>query len=65
MVDELALMTYLKNELIIYPNPVNDVIVKKFEKSKGWLAKRISSENQIDKIANVIEERSIWQRYGL
>ena len=42
-----------------------DVIIKKFEKSKGWLAKRISSENQIDKIANVIEERSIWQRYGL
>ena len=39
--------------------------IKKFEKSKGWLAKRISSENQIDKIANVIEERSIWQRYGL
>ena len=43
----------------------DDVIIKKFEKSKGWLAKRISSENQIDKIANVIEERSIWQRYGL
>ena len=43
----------------------DDVIIKKFEKSKGWLAKRISSENQIDMIANVIEERSIWQRYGL
>jgi len=41
-----------------------DVIIKKFEKSKGWLAKRLSSENYIDSLSNVIEEKSIWQRYG-
>jgi len=43
-----------------------DVIIKKFEKSKGWLSRKLSSSaNQIDKLANVLEERSIWQRYGL
>ena len=40
------------------------VIIKKFEKTKGWLAKRLSSEEHIEKLINVVEERSIWQRYG-
>ena len=42
-----------------------DVIIKKFEKSKGWLSQKLSSsENQVDKIASILDERSIWQRYG-
>ena len=42
-----------------------DVVVKKFEKSKGWLAKKLSSsESHADQVINVLEERSIWQRYG-
>ena len=42
-----------------------DVIIKKFEKSKGWLSRKLSSSaNQVDHFANVLEERSIWQRYG-
>ena len=42
-----------------------DVVVKKFEKSKGWLAKKLSSsEYQTEKLINILEERSIWQRYG-
>ena len=42
-----------------------DVVIKKFEKSKGWLSKKFSSShNQIDQFANILEERSIWQRYG-
>ena len=42
-----------------------EVIIKKFEKSKGWLAKRLSSsEDHADKLISIIEERSIWQRYG-
>jgi len=42
-----------------------DVVIKKFEKSKGWLSKRLSSSsNQMDQLANILEERSIWQRYG-
>ena len=43
-----------------------DVIIKKFEKSKSWLSKKLSSSNdQIDQVANILEEKSIWQKYGL
>jgi signal peptide peptidase SppA len=43
----------------------DDVVIKKFEKAKGWLSKKLSSSNaQINELANIIEERSIWQRYG-
>ena len=41
-----------------------DVVIKKFQKEKGWLAKRLSSESNVDQVMSVIEERSIWQRYG-
>ena len=42
-----------------------DVIIKKFEKSKGWLSQKLSSSNnQLDQIASILDERSIWQRYG-
>ena len=41
-----------------------DVIIKKFEKTKGWLSQKLSSSNQIDQFANILDERSIWQRYG-
>ena len=43
-----------------------DVVIKKFEKSKGWLGKKLSASNnnQIDQLASVLEERSIWQKYG-
>ncbi len=44
----------------------DDVVIKKFEKSKSWLSKKLSSSNDhIDQLANILEERSIWQRYGL
>ena len=42
----------------------NDVIIKKFEKQKGWIARKLSSESHTDKVISIIEERSIWQRYG-
>ena len=42
-----------------------DVIIKKFEKSKGWLSQKLSSSsNQVDQIASILDERSIWQKYG-
>ena len=44
----------------------DDVIIKKFEKSRGWLSQKLSSSNnQLDQLANILDERSIWQRYGL
>ena len=43
-----------------------DVVIKKFEKSKGWLSKKLSSSNnEINKFTNMLDERSVWQRYGL
>ena len=44
-----------------------DVVIKKLEKQKGFLAKKLSSslDNQIDNIASVIEERALWQKFGL
>ena len=43
-----------------------DVIIKKFEKQKSWISKKLSSsEENIEKITTILEERSIWQRYGL
>ena len=44
----------------------DDVIIKKFEKSKSWLSKKLSSSNdQVDQLANILDEKSVWQRYGL
>ena len=40
------------------------IIIKKFEKNKGWLAKKLSSKNNLDDAMSILEERSIWQRYG-
>merc|ERR1711904_490115 len=38
-----------------------DVTIKKFEKSKGWLSQKLSSSNnQVDQIASILDERSIW-----
>ena len=43
----------------------DDIVIKKFEKPKGWFSKKFSSSiNQVDQLANILEERSIWQRYG-
>ena len=44
----------------------DDLVIKKFEKTKSWLSQKLStSNNQIDQLANLLDERSIWQRYGL
>ena len=42
----------------------DDIIIKKFEKSKGWLARKLSSDSQVEMLINSIEEKSIWQKYG-
>jgi len=43
------------------------VIIKNFEKRKGFLAKKLSSSifNPLEKIIDLIEEKSIWQKFGL
>ena len=44
-----------------------DVIIKKLEKSKGFLEKKLSAsiDDQVDSIANILEERAQWQKFGL
>ena len=63
---ELGLVDGLGNaDQILKEKFGEDVEIKKFEKSKGWLAKKLSSsEYQTEKLINILEERSIWQRYG-
>jgi len=43
-----------------------DVVIKKFEKSKSWLSRKLSSsDDNIDQLTNMLEEKSVWQKYGL
>ena len=43
------------------------VIIKDFQKPKGFIARKLSSSTQdpIEKLANIIEEKSTWQKFGL
>jgi signal peptide peptidase SppA len=44
-----------------------EIVIKKLEKPKGFLAKKLSAslENQVDSIASLLEERVQWQKFGL
>ena len=63
---ELGLIDGIGNaEQILREKFGEEVLIKKFEKTKGWLAKKLStSEDHADKLVSILEERSIWQRYG-
>ena len=43
------------------------VNIKTFEKPKGFIARKLSSSTQdpVEKLVNIIEEKSMWQRFGL
>ena len=43
------------------------VIIKNFEKQKGFIAKKLSSSlnNPVEGLANILEEKSMWQKFGL
>ena len=43
------------------------VIIKTFEKPKGFIARKLSSSfpDPIEKLVNTIEEKSMWQKFGL
>ena len=43
-----------------------DIVIKRFEKAKSWLSRKLSSSTeQVDQFANILEEKSVWQKYGL
>ena len=64
---ELGLIDGLGNaDQILREKFGDEVEIKKFGKPKGWLAKKLSSSQEhADKLISILEERSIWQRYGL
>ncbi len=65
---KLGLIDGLGNaEQILREKFGEDVVIKKLEKQKSFIAKKLSSsiDNQIDNIASVIEERALWQKFGL
>ena len=43
------------------------VIIKNFEKPKGFIARKLSSSIQdpVDRLVNLVEEKSMWQKFGL
>ena len=43
------------------------VIIKNFEKQKGFIAKKLSSASKdpVDRLVNILEEKSVWQKFGL
>jgi len=43
------------------------IIIKNFEKPKGFIARKLSSSitDPVDRLANIIEEKSMWQKFGL
>ena len=43
------------------------VIIKNMEKPKGFIARKLSSsiQNPIDNLTNTLEEKSMWQKFGL
>ena len=44
-----------------------EVVIKKFEKQKSWLGRKLSAsvEGQLSNTLNSIEDKSAWQKFGL
>ena len=44
-----------------------EVVIKKFEKPKSWLGRKLSAsvDGQLSNTLNSIEEKSVWQKFGL
>ena len=56
----------LVNSHQILKKNLEDVVIKKFEKNRSWLSKKLSSSNNhVDQLSNILEEKSVWQKYGL
>ncbi len=44
-----------------------NIVIKKFERQKGFIAKKLSSsvDSQLENFLDSFQEKSLWQRYGL
>ena len=56
-----------KNSVLVVDDSFDKVIIKNFEKPKGFIARKLSSSihDPVDRLANIIEEKSMWQKFGL
>ena len=64
-VDAVKFQTFKTEKFVNDTDQLKYKRYKKFELTKGWLAKKLSSsEDHADKLISILEERSIWQRYG-
>ena len=65
---KLGLIDGLGNADQILKEKFGDKVkIKTFEKPKGFIARKLSSSTHdpIEKLVNIIEEKSMWQRFGL
>ena len=65
---ELGLIDGIGNADQVLKHKFGDkVIIKNFEKQKGFIAKKLSSsiKNPVDSLVNILEEKSMWQKFGL
>ncbi len=65
---ELGLVDGLGNADQILKEKFGDkVVIKNLEKPKGFIAKKLSSSisDPIDSFINILEEKSMWQKFGL
>ena len=65
---ELGLIDGLGNADQVLKEKFGDkVVIKNLEKPKGFIAKKLSSsiKDPIDSFANILEEKSMWQKFGL
>ena len=65
---ELGLIDGLGNADQVLKEKFGDkVIIKNLEKQKGFIARKLSSsiQNPVDRIANIFEEKTMWQKFGL
>jgi len=65
---ELGLIDGLGNADQILKEKFGDkVVIKNLEKPKGFIAKKLSSsiKDPIDSFVNILEEKSMWQKFGL
>ena len=64
---ELGLIDGLGNaDEILKEKFGENVVIKKFEKPKSWLSRKLSGgdQGQIETLVQLLEERFIWQKYG-
>ena len=65
---ELGLVDGLGNADQVLKEKFGDkVVIKNLEKPKSFIARKLSSSKQdpIDSLVNILEEKSMWQKFGL